>query len=275
MSQLTDALYALVDEEFGTAEEAVETIMEATGLEEDDVLDLFEGAAVPDESLTIDLIELFDATANDPDAAEGLFILANDAFLDAQEYNDEVEASLDEDFDDEDDEGEYDEEDDDDEDEEDDDEDDEDETEASYGSGIELGVLGDIEDVATQVAEFQMRDAINEELDDLEEYANKGIKEGWLSHGLKKMILGEFSKDSKRLAKFSSVCETNQVDAATQLYGMNYALKVIEALGPLNLLNVYGDEEISEEEAQFSAGEDQITDALAQGSLLLYKANRR
>jgi hypothetical protein len=258
------ALLELIDQEYETAEDALEDISEATGLEVDDILDLVEGASVPDADLTEALIEVFETTSENPEAAQGLLVLAEDAYEEALEANEALA--------DEDEEGDYEDEDEDEEDYEDEEDDEDDESEASYSSGRNLGVLGDLSEIQDTMAEFQMQAAVNEDLDSLDAFGDEGINEGWLSPSMKSLILGSFKKDTQRLAQFSAVCEQNEVNAATQLYAINYTLNVLRQLGPMDLLNEYSEEEV--EEAQFSASEEAVVEAMARGALDLYNANR-
>lgn len=94
-------------------------------------------------------------------------------------------------------------------------------------------VYSRVNDLETQIAEFQTSSVINEELLDLEREARFGMEEGWLPPAAKEIILGDFELDQDRVAAFSQLCVSNQVDPATELYATRKTLEAFKAIGPV------------------------------------------
>jgi len=237
-----EALIHLIDDHYEDAEEAISDLQEVTGLSEDDVLDLIEGLAVPDEELTSAIGSMFELTAENEDSFEDLLDVASLSRQDAYGYDpvyeeledeDEIEAV-------------------DEEDEEEDEYEDEDE-EAQY-SAIDSRYAA----LENKIVEFELEKEVKTALANIERKANQGVQEGWLPPVAHRALLGSFEREEDRLAKFSELCDANGVDLNTQLVAFEFALKVFEHCGPMVQFGQVIQEDLDPRQAEFQSNlEDQ------------------
>lgn len=89
-----------------------------------------------------------------------------------------------------------------------------------------------IAQLENQVAEFQAQTEVTNQLQQLERYAAQGVQDGWLPPVARDAVMGNFETDSDRLAAFSQVCQSNQVDIETELYATQKILETFEKCGP-------------------------------------------
>lgn len=88
-----------------------------------------------------------------------------------------------------------------------------------------------VADLQDRVAEFEINDALKAALNDVEKEVYSGLEERWITPALARHILGEFETSEDRIAAFSMLADSNDVDLATQLFGVNYALNILKEAG--------------------------------------------
>jgi hypothetical protein len=118
----------------------------------------------------------------------------------------------------------------------------------------------EVEELRSQVAEFQTTSAVNGALLDLERRARQGVDEGWLPPIAKEAILGNFELAEDRVASFSQLCVVNKTTPEVELYAIEKQLAVFEAMGPIyGNFNAMVKEPLTE--AEFRKGEEVSTQA--------------
>jgi len=232
-NQFGAVLHALIDQEYDSADNAFADIYEATGMTPDDVLDLIEGSAVPTEELTESLVGVFDATYTDPNLADqfrGLAEIAVEEAILAEQANGQFDtpdgdeyyySDVDDDYLD-------------------------DESAYSYAqNGYANFGYGDprVNELENKIAEFQMAQAVKEDLAAIERRAADGVANGWLPPIAYDVLIGDFNREDDRVAAFSAACGENKVSPDAQLFGMHYALGLFERCGPMLDFSAYSDEE--------------------------------
>lgn len=268
-----NVLLQLIDEEFEDADSALEAITESTDLTVDDVLDLIEGSAIATPEAAEALADVFE-TLDEDDVYDGFMTVAVDTYNEALDEGD-VDEYEEEDY--------Y--EDSDDEFDDDDEYEDEESSDREYVFGAGSSYSSFLGQDDTEAEFGQSIDALQERLDaiefesqvknvlaDLDGYAAEGVDEGWLPPYARQTLMGEFSREDDRLASFSSVCDSNQVDVETQLYAMKFALDMFKSLGPIAQFSSYRNdvEFMSEREVNEQAD---VTRA-AHLALQAYKLNK-
>lgn len=99
-------------------------------------------------------------------------------------------------------------------------------------------------DLEQRVAEFEVADAIKTAMADVERDVYRGVGERWLTPAMAREILGEFESDDDRVAAFSQLANNNNVDLSTQLFGIQFALKLLENSGATATFGAYVQDEI-------------------------------
>lgn len=230
------ALLELIDTEYEDANDALADIYEATGVEADDVLDLIEGEAVPTPELAETLAAMFEQTYANPEIADEFLGLAEEAVEDAYgEEDEEVEGEDEELY--------Y--------------EDEDEDEEIGYSYASQAPDMAEfaytdarVAELENTLAEFQLANAVKDELAALERKAEEGLQNGWLPPVAYEALLGNFNREDDRVAAFSAACGQNQIDPATQLFGINYALEVFERCGPMMQFGAYVEEDIDPREVE-------------------------
>jgi len=213
-------------EGYDVVEDLIEDLSAVTGFDPDDLADIITGAATLDdfedpELAAHTLAQAFSVTADDDNAYDGFMTLA------AQEAGYEIADGDD-----------------------------------GEGGGDEEGDSVDysryryelerdrkIETLEAQFSAAQQESAISEELMRLTREADLGYNEGWLPPAAYRSIIGEFEMDTDRFAAFSTVCESNQVDPATELYAMSKQLEAFKRCGPFVKFGLSVEEDLSPDEA--------------------------
>lgn len=222
------ALLELVAEEYEDPEEGLGLILEHTGLSEEQLVDLIEGNAYPDEDLASAIAECFETTSVDEDAYNGLMYLAEEASADV---DDDLEDSEEED--------------------------------AAYSAyQAELIRLRQEKDqLEAEFKQAQTVSAINENLADIQRRANDGVRDGWLPPVAQKILISNFNSDTDRIAAFSQMCEGNSVDPETQLFAMNYVLEIFSRCGQYGMFSQIAEVPLTEAEFQKHQEEDEAVEA--------------
>lgn len=223
-SNFGQAVLELAKEEYEDPLDALVDIADEYGLTDEQVVGLINGAYAPDAELAQAIGSFFETTAEDEDAYIGLMVLAQEAqeeILEGGEGDDDEYYG----YDDDDDEDEY------------DDEGDNEDEEASYK-------LAELED---KIANFEAASIIDATLSEFESEAERGFREGWLTPKVKRVLMGNFRSAQERLANFSETCDVNQITPEMQLYAIDYALKTLEAAGPIAKFGAYVEEDIDDD----------------------------
>lgn len=206
-------------------------LAEATGYDPNDIYGILTGELDPSDEFSIDVANAIDP--GNEELQEQLFVAGIEV------RGDDINDYLD-------DEDEY----------EDDDTDEDEEDEASYR-------VAQLED---EIAEFKSAVTIKDELQMLEQQAWALVEQGKVTPNVVEKMLGNFSTDTDRYAHFSSLCDQKGLNPAIELYGMNYALRVLETMPVLTSFGYQVEEEITDEELE---EEDAI--ALAASEMLKYR----
>ena len=211
------ALLELIEADYETLEDGILDIQENTGLEDDQIDGMLSGELVPTPEMVDILNELFYATANSNENALGLQVLAalDRGDLKEDDLYDELE----------DDKGELEEP----------DEDEDDEETADEGEVDAKAVYSYIDprvqELESKMADFELNSELKNRLNEVAEFARQGIEERWLSKAMYDLLLGSFEREDDRVAAFSQTAAENNVDLATQLYAVLFALKANEECG--------------------------------------------
>lgn len=209
---LVPAVMDLIDSHYEDRDEAFSDIMEATEIDEEELEGFLAGNLEASPEFIDILNGMFEETATDPEAALGLQLMG------ALERGDTTEEELEE--------AEYEDEEDNDEELEDEDSDEEDEPEANYSA-----VDPRVQELEFKMADIERTNALKQKLNSIAEFAKEGLQERWLSRAMYDLLLGSFDKDEDRVAAFSQTANANNVDLATQLYAVLFALKANEECG--------------------------------------------
>ena len=219
------ALLEQIENDYETLEDGMMDIMQVTGINEEQLEGLFTGELVPTPEFVDMLNDLYTATSSSNEDALAFQVLAalDRGDLDPEDVNEVLEED-DEDYDY--DESEEDDEEDNDEEEESDEEDEEVDAEAVY-SYIDPRVQA----LESKIADFELNSELKDRLNEVADFARQGIQERWLSKAKYDLLLGSFDREEDRVAAFSQTAESNNVDLATQLYAVLFALKADEECG--------------------------------------------
>jgi hypothetical protein len=226
------SLGSLIEEEYEDSEEGVLALSEITGYEPEAILALVTGEVIPDAELVDQLASAFEATSEDEDAYIGFQTLALEARNDLAESEDEIEYlddlfEISDDYEDEF-EAEYDE---DMGDEEFDDEDEyvlvEDDETAQYRS--------ELMEVQNQLAEFQVQQAVKDQLDELVQHAEDMVEARLMFPVEFDALFGDLpdALDRDKIGLFAAATESNDMDIDTHLMCIQYALKVLGSRGEI------------------------------------------
>jgi hypothetical protein len=191
-------------------------LAEATGYDPNDIYSILTGELDPSDEFSIDV-----ANAIDPGNEE---LEANLFIAGVEERGEDINDYLN-------DEDEY---------EEDEDEDEEYDSEASYR----------VAQLESEIAEFKSATTIKDELQMIEQQAWALVQQGKVTPNVVQTMLGNFSTDGDRYAHFSSLCDQKGLNPAIELYGMNYALRVLETMPEIASFGYEVEEEISDEELE-------------------------
>lgn len=118
---------------------------------------------------------------------------------------------------------------------------DEDDTEEEVDNSVDYQAYEN-----SEFAEFKRNTEIKEALADVAERANALVEAGKMTPFAVQALLGNFSAN-ERIAAFSTVCNENNVDAATQLYAMNTVLEIFDRM-PAMEMGFFANEVIDAEE---------------------------
>lgn len=244
-----EVLLDLIEAQYGGDFDAgVQALMEATGLSEEEVVAIIQGEViVEDEALLSDIVDAF-PDADDEDltviveVASG--VEADDREALVQEIEMDMEAS---------------------------------EVpaeeapveEAAYGYSRPTAnfsrqqstmVDNRVAQLENKLANFEAQEYLTDALKEVDASARSLVESAVLPPAMKTLLIGNFSNDKQRLARFSQMAQENGVDIGTMLFATQYAMGLIENSG--NYVE-FKDYSLSEEEAnlaKFSASEGAIAE---------------
>jgi hypothetical protein len=232
-NDLGGSIATLIDENYGDVEDAIEDLCETTGHAPETIIGIIEGDLAPDYDLAAAIADHFGLEG---DARDGFAYLVDDAISETDDDDDddydeaeEIAEAIEE-------------------------------RDAEYSMAF---AQLQAENQALQ-AEFEAAQAeqeLNNELIEQEMRAQQGVAEGWLPPSIYRAEFQSFEIADDRIATFSTVCEANKVDAATELYAREKMLEAFERFGPTINFGRSIEDEIEDEEAQY----DQFDVAQARG----------
>ena len=224
ITYLVPAVMDLIDSHYEDREEAFSDMMEATGIDEEELEGFLTGQLEASPEF-IDIISgMFEETATDSDAALGLQLMGaldrgdtTEEELEEAEYGeDDYEELDDEEL-----------------------EEEEGESEVTYSA-----VDPRVRELEFKMAEIERNSVLKQKLNSIAEFAKQGLEERWLSRAMYDLLLGSFEKDEDRVAAFSQTADANNVDLATQLYAVLFALKANEECGERINFSSYVQEDV-------------------------------
>lgn len=221
------ALLELAETEYEDPLEGLAVIAEETGLSDEQLIGLIQGNFYPTEELASRIGELFDTTADNEDAYNGLLLLAEEAAGDSDDEDEDVTEIEDP------------------------------EEDAEYSALRE-----EHETLLAQFSQTQAENIVKDSLRDVEMRCQEGISNKWLPPAAMKIMMASFKSENDRLAAFSQVCEENDVDPDTQLFAMNYALEIFSRCGEYGMMfNQYAETPLDSDEIEFQAAQESNVDA--------------
>jgi hypothetical protein len=236
-TQYSQALLALIEEEYETLDDGIYTLADALGVSDEEFVGFLQSTEIELSQEQFDAIaDEFD-TLEDDDVYIGLLGIAMDSTGDI-----DLDAVL-EDEDEDEDEYEY-----------------EDELEpvGSY-SASRRGVANFSSTVDPRVAELEARlttvetfSAVRDRLASLTAKADFGVQEGWLPPVARQALVANFSREDDMVAEFSMLAAANGVDVDAQIHAMDFALELFERCGNLVDFNQYAQPELDPIEVQRS-----------------------
>lgn len=221
---LVPAVMDLIDNHYEDRNEAFSDIMEATGIEEDDLEGFLTGQLEASPEFIDILNGLFEETATDTDSALGLQLMG--ALDRGDTTEDELEDSEDEEeyYDNEEDE----------------------EVKSTDAEAVYSYIDPRVQELESKMADFELNSELKTRLQEVADFAQQGIQERWLSKAKYDLLLGSFDREEDRVAVFSQTAESNNVDLSTQLYAVLFALKADEECGdPRINFSSYVNEKVS------------------------------
>jgi hypothetical protein len=244
-----ELLLDLIDAQYGDLDAGVQALVDSTGLSEEEVVAIVNGdTIVEDENLLASIIDAF------PDADEDdLDVIINVADGVDQEDRQALESSLGED--------------------ETTGMEEEDmasesampaeEPEAEYSNASNVANFMTqnetrLADLEQTLASFQYTNTVKTALKQIEFAASEAVSNNILPASLKKLLIGDFKDDDKRLARFSQIAAENNVDVPTMIFATEFALSILENAAPFVEFQDYS---VSDEEAAvatFSASLDSV-----------------
>lgn len=117
--------------------------------------------------------------------------------------------------------------------------------------------LNQLED---RLATFGYANAVQGELARLDNVAKQYVDAELLPPSYKAMLVGNFSNDEERLAKFSAIAEKNNVDIPTMLFATNYALSMLTDASRFVEFKDYSTSEQDAAVANFNASLDSVVE---------------
>lgn len=197
-------------------------LAEATGYDPNDIYGVLTGEIAPSDEFSIDVANAI--APGDEELEASLFVTGVN--VRGEDINDYLDEDDEEEYEEEED-GEYD-------------------SEASYR----------VAQLENEIAEFKSAATIKDELQLIEQQAWALVDAGKVTPAVVEKMLGNFSTDGDRYAHFSSLCDQKGLNPAIELYGMNYALRILETLPELASFGYQVQEEVSDEELE---EEDQLS----------------
>lgn len=119
-----------------------------------------------------------------------------------------------------------------------DDDDDDDEEEVRY-SRYQDARVGQLEN---QIAEFQAQQVVSDQLAIVEREIDECVDNAWMPPVAKQILLGNFERETDRIAAFSQVCARNGVDPDTELYSLQRVVATFRRCFEGNPIASFGSE---------------------------------
>lgn len=209
---LVPAVMDLIDNHYEDRDEAYEDIMNATGINEDELEGFLTGQLEASPEFIDILNGMFEETATDVESALGLQLMgALDRGDTSEEELEEAEYEQDQE--------EY------------EDDDDDEEVDSNDAEAVYSYIDPRVQELESKMADFELSNELKNRLNEVADFARQGIQERWLSKAKYDLLLGSFDREEDRVAAFSQTAESNNVDLSTQLYAVLFALKADEECG--------------------------------------------
>ncbi len=203
-----ELLLDLIESQYdGDIDAGIQALVESTGLSEEEVVAIIQGHhIVEDENLLSAIVDAF------PDASEDdLDVMINVADHVDKADREELEARIAQD-------------------EMQDGAPDEDpEKDAEYSRHMNTAnfVASKVQELDDKIASFEYTNAVNNELRALDMLATQYVDAQRLPPSYKQLLIGNFSSDAQRVAKFGQIAQQNGVDVPTMLFATRYALGLL------------------------------------------------
>lgn len=226
------AVLGLIEDEYASYDDGIATIAETAGITPDEVLGLLGGEYVPDEGLVDAIASCFDTVSSDENAYAGLHYLGEDARNEA--FEDEGDSE-------------------------------EEEVEVEEPENSESG-YSRIQELEDTIAEFQVSNAIKDELTSLEMEARSLVESQYMTPNEYQNLMANIGEvvDSEKIAMFSEVCSKNNVSPDVELYAMRKCIELAKRRGPIADFSTYATGPLTQEEVDIEA-------ALEKQALLNYR----
>jgi len=246
------ALLEQIENDYETLEDGLIDIQNVTGFDDEDIEGLLTGELVPTPQCVDILNELFYETSTDNNNALGLQVLAAIDRGDLEESD--LEEGLQAYYDSQEDEEELDDEDEEDDEVEDSDSDEDENEEVTQDDAVYSYIDPRLQELESKIANFELNSELKNRLNDVAEFARQGLEDRWLSRAKYDFLLGSFDREEDRVAAFSQAAEEDNVDLATRLYAVLFALEADEACGERVTFSSY----ISEPQTAAKRDDDEL-----------------
>jgi len=216
------ALLEQIENDYESLEDGMIDIMQVTGIDEEQLEGLFTGELVPTPEFVDMLNDLYSATSASNENALAFQVLAalDRGDLEEEDVNEVLEEEDEEDGDDEDEDNEEDEE-----------YEVEEDDESTDAEAVYSYIDPRVQALESKIADFELSSELKGRLAEIADFAQQGIQEHWLSRAKYDLLLGSFEREDDQVAAFSQNAEANNVDLATHLYAVQFALEADEKCG--------------------------------------------
>lgn len=128
----------------------------------------------------------------------------------------------------------------------------------NYEANFKNELVNEVNDLRARLAQTEGYEYLNSELKELAHFADMAVANEQLPPSYKALLIGNFTQDNQRVAKFSQMANANGVDLNTMLFATKYALGL---LTDASQFIEFKDHAASEEDvmmANFSASLDEV-----------------
>lgn len=133
----------------------------------------------------------------------------------------------------------------------------------NYGKNTQMllnfnALASEVSTLKQEINSINFTNAITNELKQLDSIASSYVDAERLPPSCKTLLIGNFSDDKQRLAKFSQIAARNHVDVPTMLFATKYALGMLTDASDYVEFKDYSTSEAELATANFSANLDEI-----------------